>query len=149
MSLNNLSVYTREISNDFQIDNIPMPKPHEWAVYPNPVSQDAERLPGTGRMINPYLTMCWTIEWKYKYLSADQYDLLYDAYILSCVRNRSLYHTIRTRDSNSDSVKDFEIYTQSDFKAPLYRIKNGVRYYRDITFTFITRGGDEYDDDGQ
>lgn len=128
---------------EFAIDGIEMPKPNEWQVSPNPVSKDAERLAGNGKLIAPYLTMCWTIEWKYKNMKSEDYDKLYDAYITSCIRNKSMYHTLTTKDSNSDTVKTYEIYTQSDFKAPLYRIKNGVRYYKEFTVTFVTRGGDE------
>ena len=129
--------------SDFMIDGIDMPKPSDWLVNPKPMSSDAERLVGSGKMVIPYLTTAWEVTWTYKYLSSDDYDKLYDAYILSTIRNKSMYHTLTTKDSNSDNVMTLDIYTQSDFSAPLYRIKNGKRYYKDVKFVFVSLGGDE------
>ena len=129
--------------SDFMIDGIDMPKPSDWLVNPKPMSSDAERLVGSGKMVIPYLTTAWEVTWTYKYLSSADYDKLYDAYILSTIRNKSMYHTLKTKDSNSDNVMTLEIYTQSDFTAPLYRIKNGIRYYKDVKFVFVSLGGDK------
>ena len=129
--------------SDFMIDGIDMPKPSDWLVNPKPMSSDAERLVGTGKMIIPYLTTAWEVTWTYKYLSSEDYDKLYDAYILSTIRKKSMYHKLTTKDSNSDKVMTLDIYTQSDFSAPLYRIKNGKRYYKDVKFVFVSLGGDE------
>jgi len=129
--------------SDFKIDGKDMPKPSDWLINPKPMSSDAERLIGSGKMVIPYLTTAYEIIWTYKWLSSKDYDKIYDAYIRSTTRNKSFYHTITTKDSNSDDVVTYDIYTQSDFSAPLYRIKNGVRYYKDVKFTFITLGGDE------
>ena len=129
--------------SDFMIDGIDMPKPSDWLVNPKPMSSDAERLVGSGKMVIPYLTTAWEVTWTYKYLSSEDYDKLYDAYILSTIRNKSMYHTLTTKDSNSDSIMTLDIYTQSDFSAPLYRIKNGKRYYKDVKFVFVSLGGDD------
>ena len=129
--------------SDFMIDGIDMPKPSDWLVNPKPMSSDAERLVGSGKMVIPYLTTAWEVTWTYKYLSSEDYDKLYDAYILSTIRNKSMYHTLKTKDSNSDNVMTLNIYTQSDFTAPLYRIKKGIRYYKDVKFVFVSLGGDE------
>jgi hypothetical protein len=129
--------------SDFKIDGKDMPKPSDWLVNPKPMSADAERLVGSGRMVIPYLTTAYEIIWTYKYLSQEDYDKLYDAYIRETIRSKSMYHTLTTKDSNSDEVLEFDIYTQSDFSSPLYRIKNGKRYYKDVKFVFITLGGDE------
>lgn len=129
--------------SDFMIDGKDMPKPSDWLVNPKPMSSDAERLVGSGKMVIPYLTTAWEVTWTYKYLSSEDYDKLYDAYILSTIRNKSMYHTLTTKDSNSNKVMTLDIYTQSDFSAPLYRIKNGVRYYKDVKFVFVSLGGDE------
>lgn len=126
----------------FKIDGIEMPKPSSWQVNPKPLSSDAERLIGSGRMVIPYLSMAHEIVWNYKFISSDDYDKLYDAYIRATHRNKSMYHTLETLDSNSDNTLTFDIYTQSDFQAPLYRIKNGKRYYKDVTFTFVSLGGE-------
>lgn len=128
---------------EFAIDGIEMPKPSDWLVNPKPMSSDAERLVGSGKMIIPYLTTAYEVTWSYKYLSSEDYDKLYDAYILSTIRNKSMYHTLITKDSNSDNILTFDIYTQGDFSAPLYRIKNGVRYYKDVKFVFVSLGGDD------
>lgn len=128
---------------EFAIDGIEMPRPSSWQVNPKPMSSDAERLAGSGKMIIPYLGWAWEVSWTYKYLSEEQYDLLYDTYILKTKREKSFYHTLTTRDSNSNDILNIDIYTQSDFQAPIYRIKDGKRYYKDITFTFVSLGGDE------
>lgn len=129
--------------SDFMIDGKDMPKPSDWLVNPKPMSSDAERLVGSGKMVIPYLTTAWEITWTYKYLSSSDYDKLYDAYIMETIRKKNFYHTLTTKDSNSDKVLTYDIYTQSDFSAPLYRIKNGVRYYKDVKFVFVSLGGDE------
>lgn len=131
------------LSNDFMIDNTAMPRPSSWTVNPKPISSDAQRLIGTGRAVVPYLTMVYEVVWTYKFLSEDDYDILYAAYITSTVTNKSMYHTLKTLDSNTGNSLELDIYTQSDFTAPLYRIKNNKRYYRDVTFTFISLGGEE------
>lgn len=128
---------------DFMIDGVEMPRPSSWLVNPKPMSSDAERLVGSGKMVIPYLTTAWEVTWNYKYLSSEDYDRLYDAYILSTIRNKSMYHTLTTKDSNTDNTMTLDIYTQSDFSAPLYRIKNGVRYYKDVSFVFVSLGGEE------
>lgn len=128
---------------DFAMDGIEMPRPSDWLVNPKPMSSDAERLIGNGKAVVPYLTTAYEVTWTYRFLSSEDYDKLYDAYILSTIRNKSMYHTLTTKDSNSDEIMNLEIYTQSDFTAPLYRIKNGVRYYKDVKFTFVSLGGDE------
>lgn len=127
---------------EFAIDGIEMPKPSDWLVNPKPMSSDAERTL-SGKAIVPYLSTAYEVTWTYKHLTADQYDLIYDTYIRNTTKNKSMYHTLTTRDSNSDEILELEIYTQSDFSAPLYRIKNGVRVYRDVKFVFVSLGGDE------
>lgn len=128
---------------EFAIDGVEMPRPSDWEVDRQILSSDSERLIGSGKAIVPYLTTVYVTTWKYKYLSSADYDKLDAAYIKSTIANKSMYHTLTTRDSNSDDILTIDIYTQGDFKAPLYRIKNGVRYYKDVTFTFVGLGGDE------
>lgn len=128
---------------EFAIDGIEMPKPSDWLVNPKPMSSDAERLIGSGKMVIPYLTTAYEVTWTYKRLTSEQYDLLYDTYIRKTIRDKSMYHTLTTKDSNSDEILELEIYTQSDFTAHLYRIKDGVRYYQNVKFTFVSLGGDE------
>lgn len=128
---------------EFAIDGVEMPRPSDWLVNPKPISSDAERLIGNGKAVVPYLTTAYEVTWTYKYLSSDDYDKLYTAYIKKTIENKSMYHTLITKDSNSDNILTLEIYTQSDFSAPLYRIKNGKRYYKDVKFVFVSLGGDE------
>lgn len=123
----------------FKIDGVEMPKPSSWQVNPKPMSSNSTRVAGTGEAIVPYLRTVYEVEWKYKYISQEDYDKLYDAYILSTIRNKSMYHTLETLDSNTGESLTLNIYTQGDFKGPLYRIKDGVRYYKDVTFTFVSR----------
>lgn len=123
----------------FKIDGVEMPRPSDWLVNPKPMSIDAERVAGTGEAIVPYLRTVYEVTWTYKYLSSEDYDKLYNAYIKNTITNRSMYHTLETLDSNSDETLTLNIYTQGDFTAPLYRIKDGIRYYRDVKFVFVSR----------
>lgn len=123
----------------FKIDGVEMPRPSDWLVNPKPMSIDAERVAGTGEAIVPYLRTVYEVTWTYKYLSSEDYDKLYNAYIKNTITNRSMYHTLETFDSNSNETLTLNIYTQGDFTAPLYRIKDGIRYYRDVKFVFVSR----------
>lgn len=125
------------------IDGIEMPKPSSWMTKPNIMTSESERLVGNGKLVAKYLTTIWETTWTYKKLEQAEYDLLYDVYIKSCIRDKSLEHDFCTLDSNTGEVLSYRIYTQNDFQAPLYRIVNGKRVYKDITFTFIGVGGDD------
>ena len=123
----------------FKIDGVEMPRPSEWLINPKPLSSDAERVAGTGEAVVPYLRMVYEVTWTYKYIQTQDFDKLYNAYIKATIKNKSMYHTIETLDSNSDETLSLNVYTQSDFSAPLYRIKNGIRYYKDVKLVFVSR----------
>lgn len=123
----------------FKIDGVEMPRPSEWLVNPKPLSSEAERVAGTGEAVVPYLRMVYEVTWTYKYIQTQDFDKLYNAYIKATIKNKSMYHTIETLDSNSDETLSLNVYTQSDFSAPLYRIKNGIRYYKDVKLVFVSR----------
>lgn len=123
----------------FKIDGVEMPKPSSWLVNPKPLSANAERIAATAEAIVPYLRTVYEVTWTYKYLKSEDYDKIYNAYIKNTIINKSMYHTLETQDSNSDETLTLNIYTQGDFSAPLYRIKDGVRYYRDVNFVFVSR----------
>lgn len=127
----------------FQIDGVDMPKPSSWTTKPNILTAESERLVGNGKLVAPYLTTIWETTWTYKLLSQEDYDKLYDAYITSCIRNKNLEHDFSTLDSNTGKQLRYRMYTQNDFNAPLYRIHNGKRIYKDISFTFVGVGGEE------
>lgn len=129
-------------------DWVDLPKPSSWLVNPKPLMSDATRAPGTGIVSMAYITTAYEIVWTYKYLSQDDYDVLYNAYVQSSINNKYPFHIIKSRDSNTDQIIYATIYLQSDFQAPLYRIKhNGdgttTRYYKDVTFTFVSVGGED------
>lgn len=123
----------------FKIDGVEMPRPSDWLVRPKPLASDAERIAGTGEAVVPYLRTVYEVTWTYKYLSSEDFDKLYVAYIQNTITNGSMYHTLETLDSNSNNTLTLNIYTQGDFEAPLYRIKDGIRYYVGISFVFVSR----------
>lgn len=130
--------------NCFMIDGVAMPIPSEWGMKPQILTKDAKRKISDGTLKTTYVTTCYTITWKYKYLSLADYKKLYNAYITSCASAKSINHTIATPDSNKEGkIYAGRMYTQDDFEAPLYRIDTNsfTRYYKDVTFTFVTRGG--------
>lgn len=129
------------ISGHFKMDGISMPDPSTYEVDPKPMSADSHRLIETGELVAPYVSMQYTITWKYNFLDNQEYQLLYNQYVLQSIQNKSLYHTLKTLDSNTGEEKEFDIYLQSDFKAPLYFIdpETKERYYKDVIFTFVTR----------
>ena len=128
---------------DFMIDNIEMPKPDEWATTTELLSSSAGRLPGSGKMVIEYLSTTYKTEWKYKLMTGAEFDTVYDAYVKSCKTNKSFEHSFKTLSSIDGSSLSYTMYTQNEVAAPLYMIKNGVRYYKDVTFTFVGVGGDE------
>lgn len=127
---------------NFAIDGIEMPKPSDYITNYKPIYLDSERLPGNGKFVATYLTSVYETTWTYKYLNQEQFDKLF-AHIKEVKSTGNIYHTVTTIDSNTGEVITYEFYVPGDFTAPLYRIKNGVRYYRDVKFVFIGRGGDE------
>ena len=139
-----MAKYTRPIDNNFQIDGVSMPKPHKYLVNYKPMSADAERLIGNGRLVIPYLTTVYEITWEYSKIEEEQYDLIFNQYVKNTTKNKSFYHTIKTKDSNGGIIET-EIYTQGDFTAPLARIDpiTGNRIYENIKFIFVSLGGDD------
>lgn len=123
----------------FKIDGKDMPRPDDWQVNPKPLASDAERVAATGEAIVPFLREVYEVTWKYRFIKANDFDKIYNAYIQSSIDNRNMYHTLETQDSNSDRTLTLNIYTQGDFQAPLYWIRNGIRYYKDISFVFVSR----------
>lgn len=128
---------------NFKIDGIDMPKPDVWDVKTNIVTRGSERLIGSGRLVAPFLGIVYETTWVYKYLEEEDYDILYDAYITSCTRNNSVEHDLTTLDSNTGLPLSYRMYTQNNFQAPLYSIRNGKRVYTEVTFTFVGVGGGE------
>lgn len=125
------------------IDSIPMPRPHAFVTAPKIMTADAERLIGTGRLSAPYLQTVWETTWTYKTLVQEDYDALYDAYILSVARNKSIEHSLTTIDSNTGNLLSYTMYTQDDFIAHIYTMSNGKRQYTNVSFTFVGVGGGE------
>lgn len=131
-------------TTNFQIDEVDMPKPHIYKTRPMILTRDSERLVGSGRLIAPYLGTVWETQWTYKKLRGSDYDTIYEAYILSCDTNKSIEHTLKTLDSNTGDVLTYRIYTQDDFDGgAIARMENGIRIYKNITFTFVGVGGGE------
>lgn len=133
-----------ELDSRFKIDGKVMPRPDEYHTRPRILTRDSQRLPGNGRLVAPYLGTVWETTWLYKYISRDKYLILYDAYILSCKRNKSIEHEFETVDSNTGEQLIYRMYTQDDFEARLHmvRLLNKETYYRDVLFTFVGVGGD-------
>lgn len=131
-----------DISSDFQIDNKSMPKPSTTKTKYAIQTTESQRLPANGKLITDYLQTLYETTWTYKYMDASAYDLLFNAYIKSCKTNNSIEHSFKTIDSNTGNSLSYTMYTQSDFEAPMYYLKNGVRYYKDVTFVFVGVGGE-------
>lgn len=130
-------------SNPFMIDGVAMPIPDTWQTNPKIMTSDSHRTVSTGRLVAAYLQTVWETSWTYKVLWQEDYDRLYAAYITSCDANKSIEHSFSTLDSNTGRVLTYRMYTQDDFSAPLYMIRNGRRMYTDVTFTFVGVGGGE------
>lgn len=128
---------------DFEINGVAMPRPSSWKTRPRVMTQDAERLIGNGRLIAPYLQIVPETEWVYKRLKAADYDILWNAYIKACAINKSIEHTVKTLDSNTGKSITYTGYTENNFEAALYRIKNGERIYHNVVVTIVGVGGDD------
>lgn len=147
----------REITSDFQIDGINMPRPNEFDTATQLIStEDSGRLAGNGAMQTEFLTHVFVTTWKYYFMTGDEYDLVYKQYIEKTIMNKNMYHNLKTINSNTGKSLTYDIYTQDEMKSILIKLNtkdsyymslhfvNGVRMYKDITFTFVGVGGDEY-----
>ena len=132
---------------EFKIDGIDMPRPSEYQTIRHIMYDDPKRLIGSGRLVSPYKQTVLETEWLYKKMTGEEYDLIYDAYILSCERNKSGEHVLTTYDSNTGKNITYKIITESSMvngKKHLARIlPDGTREYRNVLFTFVGVGGGE------
>lgn len=148
----------REITDKFQIDGVNMPTPNSYSTDTQIVStEDSGRLAGNGAMQIDFLTHVFVTTWTYRYMTGDEYDLVYQNYVVSTIKNKNMYHTLKTLNSNGDNSLTYEIYTQDEIKALLQKrtfkpsyymgkyFENGVRMYKDVTFTFVGVGGEDYE----
>lgn len=137
---------TRE-EREFKIDDIDMPIPNDYQTIRHVMYDEPKRLIGSGRLVSPYKQTVLETEWTYKKMTGEQYDIIYDAYVLSCERNKSGEHVLTTYESNTDKNVTYTIVTESSMvngKKHLARIlPDGKREYRGVTFTFVGVGGGE------
>lgn len=123
---------------------VAVPIPSEWKVSPNILTRDAKRKIATGALRSPYITTVYKIEWKYKYLTSAQFELLYNNYIAVAAKNKSVRIYVATMDSNrKGKVFCTPAYIEDGFEAPLYRVDpiTHEHYYKDITFKIASLGG--------
>lgn len=128
---------------DFELDGVEMPRPSDWITKPRVMTKDAERLIGNGRLVAEYLGTVPETVWTYKRLTQEQYDILYAKYIKACAINKSIEHSVKTIDSNTGQSISYTGYTENNFEAALYRIKNGKRIYHNVVVTIVGVGGDD------
>lgn len=149
----------RNITDEFQIDGINMPTPNEYKTDTQIIStEDSGRLAGNGAMHIEYLTHVFVTTWTYQFMTGYEYDLVYQAYIINTIKNKNMYHTVKTIDSNTGKALTYQLYTQNELQAKLRKLtkepswylgvkfENGVRMYENVTFTFVGVGGEEYVD---
>lgn len=148
----------RPIVSDFQIDGINMPKPYNFNTETQIIStEDSGRLAGNGAMQVDYLTYVFVTTWSYDFMTGDEYDLVYKNYIEKTIKTKNMYHTLKTINSNTCESVEYKIYTQDKTSAELDRFNkqlynymgltfvNGARVYKDVTFTFVGVGGEDYE----
>ena len=127
------------LDSRFKIDGKTMPKPSSINISNKIISSSAERIAATGELVVTYLRTVREVVWTYKYLTSDEYDILYNAYIKSVIDTGIIYRTVETLDSNNGNQLTINTYTQDNFNAPLYRINNGERQYVNVELTFVER----------
>lgn len=130
------------VDDDYAIDGVPMPTPSEAYIEVSPMTLDAKRMPGNGQMVAPYLGTAFNVTWKYKWLNAAQFKRIYDTYILGTISKKDMFHTVKTLDTNTGESRELTIYTQDKLGQAPYMIKNGVRYFRDVTLSMVDRAGE-------
>lgn len=159
----------RPLDDNFQIDGVTVTKPYNFETTIQIIStDDSGRLAGNGAMQIDFLTHVYVTTWTYGYMTGDEYDLIYQNYILNTIKNENMYHTLKTIDSNTRKSLTYKIYTQDQLKAELYKcvtdeqqrkeifgklknepvsymglnFVNEVAVYKDVVFTFVGVGGE-------
>lgn len=153
-----MAVYFRGLSEDFQIDGVSCPIPNEYNTVTQLVAtDDSQRLAGNGEMQIELLTHIFVTTWKYTFMTGDEFDIIYNKYIRDTIRNRNMYHQLKTINSNTGNSLNYKIYAQNEMKAELKKYNtnlfrymgitfiNGVRVYQNVEFTFVGVGGESYD----
>lgn len=128
---------------DFELDGVEMPRPSVWQTKPKLLVKEAERLIGNNRLVTDYSGVVPETTWTYKRIRQADYDILYAKYIIACAINKSIEHEVKTLDSNTGKVINYTGYTENNFEAALYRIRNGVRIYHNVVVTIVGVGGDD------
>lgn len=148
----------RPLSEDFQIDDVNMPIPNNYNTTTQIIStDDSGRLAGNGAMQIDFLTHVFVTTWSYTFMTGDEFDIVYKNYVENTIKNKNMYHTLKTINSNTGESLTYRIYTQDEISAQLKKYSknqchymglqfiNGVRLYQDVVFTFVGVGGEEYE----
>lgn len=129
---------------EFELNGVEMPRPSSWKTIPHIMTKDSERLIGNGKLVAPYLQAVPETIWEYKYLTGEQYDIIYNQYIKAVVINKNIECTVKTLDSNTGKSITYTGYTEDNFSAALYRVKpDGTRVYTNVVLTIVGVGGDD------
>lgn len=134
--------YLRELSNDFMINDIPMPKPHDFKTIKKTPNKDAGRCVNTGELIvNPYNIRIYETTWTYKLIRDDQLALIYNEVFKQGVENFANKKFL-SLDSNTFKHISYITYEQDDFQAPTVTSvqADGHRYFKDVSFKFTSVG---------
>lgn len=132
----------RPIDDRFRINNISMPRPHQFITKWKWLNKDAETDTETGQVIlNP---ICRKVEttWKYKLLRDDQFMMIYNQVFQQSKDNYKKPFT--TLHSVTFRVINYTTYEPDDFVPPECTgvETDGHRYYKNIEFHFTNIGGD-------
>lgn len=128
------------VTKIFQIDGIDMPKPSDIKIGYRPLTE-SERAAGTGEFIGEFKRAIYEITWHYKIIEEADFLKIFNQYIMKCMNEGMLYHTITTYDPNQKkNIGPLNIYTQGDFTAqPYWEMEDTGTRYENIDFVFITR----------
>ena len=148
----------RPLSEDFQIDDVNMPIPNKYNTSTQIIStDDSGRLAGNGAMQIDFLTHVFVTTWEYTFMTGDEFDIVYKNYIENTIKDKNMYHTLKTINSNTCKSLTYRIYTQDETSAELKKYSknqcrymglqfvNGVRLYQNVVFTFVGVGGEGYE----
>ena len=160
MSIQRVTNRDKLFKNCFKFDGVNVRPPNLWNVDAQLVCTDAKRLVKTAEVKINYIATILVIEWTYYDLSSEEFEALYDAYIVnkpevvseSGKKQKTIFHTITTLSSTHANkiIDNYKIYTQNDFKAPpahLRFVDGKMQYFYDeVKFTFTGVGNFDWDE---
>lgn len=130
-----------KVDDDYQIDGVSMPTPNYVKVTAETMSE-SKRLPGNGLLVSEYIGTANNVTWRYSKINGAEYKLLKDACVGNTIKNKDIFHSVKTLDPYDLEIKNLTLYCNSSFGHEPYMNKDGLFIYRDVVIELVDRAGE-------